>query len=300
VSRAAVLALAAAVCAVPGLAACGGEDVVVQEAPTAAERGVAPAAGGTVERDPLRSGADADATLMVTVDDVGETRVRYRAARTVKAGLVEIRLHNRARALHKAQLWRIDGDHSVKEALRIRHPLPDWLRTAGGGSLTEPGKTSRTLQTLSPGRYYIAGTLGQPGSVASFEAIGPQPDRELPRAPARVEARDFSFRVSGLRAGRNSIDFDNTGAQPHHAFFAPMRAGVELAAVKQFFRAPTSVGEPPVTDRTRETVIVEGGERQIAQIDLTPGRYALICFVRDRGGGPRHIELGMINEVTVR
>lgn len=299
-TRAAVRALATvAACVAPGLAACGGDDVVVQEAPTATERGVAAAAGGTVERDPLRSGADADAQLTVTVDDVGATRFRYRAPRTVKAGLVEIRLHNRGKALRKAQLWRIEGDHSVKQALRIRHPQPDWLRTAGGVSLTEPGKTTRTLQTLTPGRYYVAGTLDEPGSVASFEAVGPQPDRELPRAPARVEARDFSFRVSGLRAGRNSVDFDNTGGQPHHAFFAPMRAGVELAEVKKYFRASTSVGPPPVTDRTRETVVLEGGERQVTQIDLTPGRYALICFVRGRRGGPRHLELGMINEVTV-
>jgi hypothetical protein len=54
------------------------------------------------------------------------------------------------------------------------------------------------------------------------------------------------------------------------------------------------------TDGTRETAVLEGGERQVTQLDLDAGRYALICFVRGRQGGPRHIELGMINEVRVR
>ena len=282
------------------LAACGGDDVVVQEAPTAKEPSVAPAAGGTVQHDPLGAGSQADATLAISVDDMGATRFRYRAPATVRAGLVEIRLRNRGKVPRKAQLWRIEGDHTVKEALRIRHPQPDWLRTAGGVSLTEPGQTSSTLQALPAGRYYVASVMGRPGVVASFEATGPQQAPEPPRAPARVEARDFSFRASGLRAGRNSVDFDNTGSQPHHAFFAPMVPTADLADVRRFFREETSVGRPPVTDRTRETVVLEGGERQVTELHLEAGRYAVICFVRGRQGGPRHLDLGMINEVTVR
>ena len=71
--------------------------------------------------------------------------------------------------------------------------------------------------------------------------------------------------------------------------------------MRRFFTAQSSVGPPPVdTEATRETVVIEGGDRQVTQLDLDPGRYALICFVRGRAGGPRHIELGMINELTVR
>lgn len=124
---------------------------------------------------------------------------------------------------------------------------------------------------------------------------------EPPRAPARVEALDFSFCVSGLRAGRNSVDFDNTGGQQHHAFFTPMRAGADLQDVRRFFSRRTSTGSPPVdAELVRETVVVEGGDRQVTQLDLPAGRYALICFVRGRAGGPPHLQLGMINEVTVR
>ena len=209
--------------------ACGGDDgeLVVDEGPPVERTGVAPPAGGTVRGDPLRD-APTTGRLTITVDDLGKGRFRYRAPRTVRGGLVEIRLRNVGEAQRKAQLWRIAGDHTVQEALRARPPLPDWLRTAGGVSLTRPKRTSRTLQLLPAGRYYVAATRGEPGEVASFTVTAPPRAPQLPRAPARVEALDFSFRVSGLRAGRNSVDFDNTGREPHHAFFAPMRADADL------------------------------------------------------------------------
>lgn len=283
------------------LPACGGQDVVVEEAPTARERGVAPPAGRTVAADPLRDGAVEAERLTITVDDARPGTPRYRAPRSARGGLVEIRLRNMGEAPHKAQLWRIDGDHTVEEALRVGRTQPDWLRPAGGVGLTEPGATSTTLQALPAGTYYVAGTRGRPGTVARFEVTAPPTVPEPPRAPARVEALDFSFRVSGLRPGRNSVDFDNTGAQQHHAFFTAMRPGADLDDVRRFFGQRTSTGRPPVeTEVTRETVVLEGGDRQVTQLDLAAGRYALICFVRGRHGGPPHIELGMINEVTVR
>jgi len=283
---------------------CGGE---VKEAPDPVPRGdqnrpgIAPAAGGIARRDPLAGSASRRPTLTITVDDTGPGKFRYRAPRVVRGGLVEISLRNIGEVPHKAQLWRIDGGHTLAEALRVGYPQPDWLRTAGGVSLTAPKSTSRTLQSLPAGSYYVAGTLDQPGAVAAFSVAAANGAARVPRAPARIEAIDFSFKVSGLKAGRNSVDFDNTGHEPHHAFLAPMTAGAELADVKRFFNRPTSTGPEPVDgEGTRETVVLEGGARQVTELDLEAGRYALVCFVRGRHGGPNHIELGMINEVSVR
>ena len=294
-------AATAALLLAAGVSACGGQDVVVQEAPTPAQRGVAPAAGKIVATDPLRDAGTKPTRMTITVDDGGPGKFRYRAPRSVRGGLVEIRLRNMGTVPRKAQLWRIDGDHTLEEALRVRHPQPPWLKTAGGVSLTEPGEASTTLQALPAGRYYVAGILSTPGAVASFTVTGPASAPEPPRAPARVEARDFSFRVSGLKAGRNSVDFDNTGTQQHHAYFTPMRASADIQDVRRFFSRRTSTGAPPVDpELVRETAIVEGGERQVTELNLPAGRYALICFVRGAGGGPQHIQLGMINEVNVR
>ena len=283
------------------LSACGQEVEVSPAPPKLPRPKPAPPAGGTAQRDPLRTAPAGTQRLRIVVDDSGAGNVRYTAPRTVRGGLVEITLRNDGAAPHKAQLWRIDGDHTVEEALRIRRPQPDWLRTAGGVSLTRPGATSRSLQALPAGRYYVAENLGRPGTVARFEATGPAQAADPPKAPARVEALDYSFKVSGLRPGANSVDFDNTGAQPHHAFFAPMRRDADIGQVRKFFSERTSTGPPPVdSEGTRETVVLEGGDRQVTQLNLKAGRYALICFVRNRTGGPQHIELGMINEVRVR
>ena len=300
--RSAALRRSAAAAVVLGVAlsACGQEVEVSPAPPKIPKPQPAPPAGGTVQRDPLRTASSGTQRMRIVVDDSGADNVRYTAPRTVRGGLVEITLRNEGAAPHKAQLWRIDGDHTVEEALRISHPQPDWLRTAGGVSLTRPGATSRSLQALAAGSYYVAETLGNPGAVARFEVTAPARDVEVPKAPARVEALDFSFKVSGLRAGSNTIDFDNTGAQPHHAFFAPLRRGANIADVRKFFSERTSTGPPPVdSEGTRETVVIEGGDRQVTQLNLAAGRYALICFVQNREGSPQHIEFGMINEVRV-
>lgn len=284
---AATLALACA--AVP--VACGGDPVEVAPPPT-----TAPAP----REAPLTGRAGKARHLTIAVTETASGRSRYSAPRSIPSGLVELRLRNTGKVPHKAQLWRIDGAHTVDEARRAGRPLPGWLRAAGGVALTEPGATGTTVQSLRPGRYYIAGTGGRRDTVAQIRVTGTAADAALPRAAARLDAYEFAFRTSGLKAGRTAVDFRNTGREPHHVFFAPMRTGASLAEVRRFFTGTNYVGVPPVDDvGTRDTVVLEGGERQVTELDLRSGRYALLCFVRNRGGGPPHTKLGMIDEVRV-
>jgi len=121
----------------------------------------------------------------------------------------------------------------------------------------------------------------------------------VPGASGRVTAVDYNFQFSGLKAGPAAIEFRNTGREPHHAFFAPMRDGRTLAEVRNFF-AGKLTGPPPVDpEATRETVVLEGRDRQVTRLNLQTGRYAVLCFVRDRAGGPQHTEKGMVSEVKV-
>jgi hypothetical protein len=305
VQRARVLVAGLLTAALPAAYGCGGGDEPPTDAgeqnaatTTTALRNPPPAAGVA---DPLRGAAPGGRRLTISVTDTARGVPRYRAPRTAPAGLVEIRLRNDGGTPHKAQLWRIDGDHTVREALRVRRPQPDWLTTAGGVGLTQPDRTSRSLQRLRPGLYYVAGTGDRPGRVATFRVTESAREQPLPAAPARVDALDFRFEVAGLRSGRNTVLFRNTGAEPHHAFFVPMTAGADLGDVRTFFTSRSSVGRPPVEpERTRETVVIEGGDRQVTELELDAGRYAVVCFVRNRGGGPPHIEFGMLNELTVR
>jgi len=112
--------------------------------------------------------------------------------------------------------------------------------------------------------------------------------------------RDYGFRVSGLRAGPRRIKFRNAGRQPHQAYFAPMRRGATLADVRAALSGIRMEPPPISLKRSRQTAVIEGGNELVTGLDLDSGRYALLCFVRDRAGGPIHLEKGMAAEVTVR
>jgi hypothetical protein len=45
--------------------------------------------------------------------------------------------------------------------------------------------------------------------------------------------------------------------------------------------------------------VIEGGESQLVTADLEPGRYALLCFISDRQGGPPHAVKGMVDELEI-
>lgn len=72
--------------------------------------------------------------------------------------------------------------------------------------------------------------------------------------------------------------------------------------MRKAFRRGQRGAEPPLDfENTVYTARIEGGARQITELDLDkPGKYALLCFVSDRKGGPPHVAQGMIAEVTVR
>ncbi|MDQ3870083.1 MAG: hypothetical protein M3301_00515 [Chloroflexota bacterium] len=250
--------------------------------------------GGDPSREEARP-----ARLNLALTEPSPGRLRFLAPKSVPAGPVEINFTNLAQQHHKAQLWRIVGDHSIAEALRSRlSPIPDWLLVAGGSGTAQAGGMSSAVQRLRPGTYLIADTpenrAAAPLRVTARAAPG-----KLPKASATITADDYYFRISGIEAGRRSVTFRNVGTEPHHAFLTPLRGRARLGDVLQFLKRRSGI--PPVdADRSQETAILGGGQRQVAQLDLAPGRYALLCFVRNRKGGPRHLDRGMVGELAVR
>ncbi len=273
--------LRAAILSAAALAACGGED---------------PKESGSARLVPEGMKLS---RLNISVTEPSPGRFRYLAPKAVRGGLVEIRFTNAANAPRKAQLWRVDGGHTVEQALRAGRPLPRWLTWAGGVGLTAPDRTGTAVQRLSRGTYYVTGTGGERRGVAPLRVTEGGNGTRLPDAGAQVTALDYGYRLSGLKPGSTSIEFRNAGDEPHHAFFALLREGRTLEEARAFF-AGKAVGPPPVDpEATRESVVLEGGDRQVTHLNLESGRYALLCFVRDRGGGPPHTEKGMVVEVEV-
>jgi hypothetical protein len=72
--------------------------------------------------------------------------------------------------------------------------------------------------------------------------------------------------------------------------------------VKKFATSERPSGQPPIDEKNGfNTAVIDGGVEQVIDIDLKkPGKYALLCFIQNRKGGPRHVMMGMIKEVEVK
>jgi plastocyanin len=250
-------------------------------------------------------------TVTMTASESGR-QTRLSVPKSVPAGLVTVELSNTGKAFHEAQLVRLDSDHTPEEALKViaaeGAPSPDWIHPAGGTGPAPPGGSSSATQRLRPGSYIVYDApfqnegQGVKFGLAAFKVDGNADGGELPKATARIEAYEYGFRASGLRSGTNTVEFSNTGGEAHHVIAAPYRPGATLAAVRKAFTREKGSAEPPLDFRnTSSTARIDGGAKQTTELELDkPGKYALLCFVSDRSGGPPHVAQGMLAEITVR
>ena len=271
------------------------------------------------EDDETESSSAEPKKLALEVTEQGKNKFSLTAPKTVEAGLVEMSLKTPAGrgTVHDAQLVRVEGDHTVAEVLKFigseGAPTPPWLFAAGGVGQTKGGSTGTATQELKPGRYIILDT-GEPqgenvksyaetGATAELEVTGKAQTAELPKTDAKITASEYKFSASGLKAGTNEIEFDNAGRELHHVIAFPYTKGSTLAKIKKAFKeeeeGPPS-GPPPVDfENGVGTAVLEGGDKQVAPLELKAGKYALVCFISDRKGGPPHVAKGMISEATV-
>jgi hypothetical protein len=225
-----------------------------------------------------------------------------------ETGLAEITLRNDGKGDGDLQLIRVEGDRSAEEVVEglekaMRgQPFPEWFFGGGGVGPTGPGESSTVTQVLEPGTYYAFDTEGNAGppdpkSVPAVEVSGDASDEELD-ADATVSAFDYGFETDGLTGGNTEIAFENTGKQPHHLIAAPLVGDATAADVERAIKSEKD--QPPIREKdTVSTAVIEGGETQLVTLDLKPGRYALLCFISDRQGGPPHALKGMVDEVEV-
>ncbi len=258
------------------------------------------------------------ATVAVEVSEPSKGKVELKAPDKVDAGLVRIELTNAGKASHEAQLIRVDGEHSVDEVLKVigsENPkIPDWLHGAGGVGPTKGGISAASTQILEEGSYYIVDTqepegedtesYAEQGAEAELEVEGDAGEAELPSAPATIKAVEYGFETSGLKAGRNTVAFENAGKELHHAIAVPLRRGATIADARKAFEQEAQgkepKGPPPLEfEKVTGTTVLDGGGKQVTELELTSGKNVLLCFITDRAGGPPHVAKGMISEVTV-
>jgi hypothetical protein len=248
---------------------------------------------------------DEDQELSFEVSSQGKATT-ISGPESAETGSAEITLVNDTKSEADLQLIRVEGDHSAEELIEAfkgasgGKPFPDWFFGGGGVGSAGPGESATVTQVLQPGTYFAINTEGapDPDATASFEVTG-DPSDETVEGDATVTAGEYVFDSEDpLPAGANEIVFDNIGVQPHHLLASRLIGDATAEDALQFFK--TEKGEPPLSEKgTQATAVIEGGEAQLVELDLEPGRYAFYCFISDRQGGPPHAIKGMVSEIEV-
>lgn len=235
--------------------------------------------------------------------------VKYAVPPKADSGATEIAFTNSTSKEAGAQLIRVRGDrHNDKQVLAEAQkvtqgqPVADWFKAAGGVGPTAPGETNTVGQALRDGTYYVIGDAPTE-PLTKFTVAGGDGETGLPAPDARITAKEYAFETGResvqLEPGESQIQLANAGKQWHHFIAHPIAEGQTIADVKKFFQ--TEQGAPPFDEQAGfESAVLEGGFSQQIAADLPPGNYAFICFVSDKGGGPPHVQEGMVSEITIQ
>lgn len=256
-------------------------------------------------------GGDKDPVpVAIVLTQAGGGDVTLSAPDTIKSGAVEITFDNKAQVPADVEVIGVEGTRTVDEILAVFQseggPIPPWLKAGGGVGTTPPGQTAKATIELDEGTYYVI------SSPESEEDSGPEPASKMlmvsgdgggsvPSGDTTIATKDYSFEVGELKAGANEIRFENDGKELHHIQAFPIAAGKTIADVKTFFESEGEASGPPPADFEGGvgTAVLDPGKALSTTVNLKAGKYAFVCFIQDRAGGPPHFIKGMLQEVTV-
>jgi hypothetical protein len=102
-----------------------------------------------------------------------------------------------------------------------------------------------------------------------------------------------------LVAGEQTIRVNNQGSHAHEIWLAKLGEGKNATDLLQAF-APGTPAEEWVYNGLGGLTWIDPDRHGYFTANLTPGRYALICFVPDHATGKMHFMLGMVQEFVVK
>jgi hypothetical protein len=233
---------------------------------------------------------------------------------TISSGWTTIVLHNDGPTLHHLMLLRLTEGRTLDDleaavaAMKPGEMLPPtWAVPAGGVNPPDPGTDTRATLNIQAGNYAVVCIVDVPDHVphmmkgmisgltvtASGGPAVPEPSADL-----TINMVDFAFAPSGpLTAGHHVVKVVNMGTQPHELEIIKLGEGKtmdDLAKWGQTFQGPlpgsSLGGAAPMAP----------GQVEYVPLDLTPGDYAILCFVPDptKNNMP-HLAEGMARPFTV-
>ncbi len=236
----------------------------------------------------------------------------YAAPDTIPAGMTTFHLVATA-GLHHATLVRVTEGKSFEDfsaAMQAMKPTdmpPTWIVPVGGPNPPAIGDTAIVTHDMTPGLHVIVCMVDTPDHVPHMAKGMVRPLMVVPTSAPAVPAPvsdvsmtlvDYGFDISpALTAGEHVIKVTNTAQQPHEFFLARLDSGKTMADLGAW--GATYKGEMPARS-LGGVASMAPGETGYVHVRLTPGNYALLCFVPDAKDGKPHLEHGMAKEFTIQ
>ena len=244
----------------------------------------------------------------------------FDAPKTIAAGMTSFKLVNDGKMLHHLQIMKLDQGKTFADLQAAMNnpnaPPPAWLVNVGGPNAAIPGNTVEATLNLEAGNYVIACFIPSPGdpaphftkgmiqplSVAAASGIAQAGSSmvDAPTPTVHLVLKDYGFAFSKpLHAGKNVIHVMNEGPQDHEAVFVKLAPGKHISDVNAWVTKEDMKGPPPGAPIDGMASLAKG-RTGIFTANLTPGTYALICFVPDAKDHKEHSNHGMTSEFTVK
>lgn len=232
----------------------------------------------------------------------------------LKAGLVQVRLHNDGSVAHQVQLLRLhDGVNlaDFQSAVALSHggAVLQLADATGGSNAIEPGGYQATFVNLRAGNYVAlcflsGGGDGAPhfahGMLSTFSVAGQGNSAHPPGdVLGSIEAFSFGYRMPAVVNGHGLYRFTNTdGRDTHELTILRLAPGKTAADFRSWLRTGAN-GPPPVAGSAGGANALAPGLHMWVQLNLAPGDYVAVCFVPDdEGNHPPHAVLGMVQGFT--
>ena len=240
----------------------------------------------------------------------------FDAPASIPAGLTRLHLQNSGKEEHQAQLVRLNPGVTLPQVQAALQQGPDsalrLVTVAGGPNAAPPGGTADVIDDLQPGQYlllcFVSGADNIPhvakGMLKPLQVTGGTPAvaAQLPAAQAMVTLREFSFTAPAtLPSGQTVVKVTNSGTQPHELTVVKLN-GITAEQLKSALgnaNATPPPGPPPFSAVGGLGAIAPGTSGE-ALLTLTPGNYALLCFVPDPATGKPHAAEGMVQGFSVK
>ncbi len=256
------------------------------------------------------------AALSVEMTEPTAAHYQFNAPARVAGPLVKLTFKNSGTQPHGILLARVDAGHSQDEVAASvaaqDAPVPPWAHLQGGVDEVPPGQQASATVKLAPGSYFLLDpgsgdddvSFVKGGAIRPINVTGGGSTGDVPSAGVTIAAKEYGFDVPKLKAGETTVRFENRGKEPHILVAAPIAEGASIDMVRAFFASegpPPAGGPPPPLDFENSVALqaLDAGQSEVTTVNFKPGRYAFVCFLNDRAGGPPHFAKGMLQEVKV-